>query len=228
MNRIDKIVEFVDENKIVADIGSDHGITAIKIYEEKYPKKVIATDISKDSLQKLINKIKYSGYDIETIIMDGIKELPQNIEEIVISGMGGYLISRIIQDGIDKAKSAEKLILQANNSLEYLRKFLHSQGFEIIDETNVFEENFIYTIIVTKYSGNVKKYDNEDYYIYGKKNIENKDKLTIQIIERELNHAETVINNIKENDTKVVKKRIQDLENKIKHMEYLLCELKKY
>ncbi len=228
MDRINKIVEFIDENKIVADIGSDHGITAIKIYEEKNPKKVIATDISKDSLQKLVDKLEYSGYDIETIVTDGIKNLPKNIEQIIISGMGGYLISKIIENGIDLAKSADKLILQANNSLEHLRKFLHSQGFEIIDEANVLEENFIYTIIVTKYIGDVRKYDNEDYYIYGEKNIENKDGLTIQYIERELNHAKTVINNIKEKDTEIVKKRIQDLENKINNMENLLCKLKTY
>ena len=121
MDRINKIVEFIDENKIVADIGSDHGITAIKIYEEKNPKKVIATDISKDSLQKLVDKLEYSGYDIETIVTDGIKNLPKNIEQIIISGMGGYLISKIIENGIDLAKSADKLILQANNSLEHLR-----------------------------------------------------------------------------------------------------------
>lgn len=226
MNRIDKIVEFVDENKIVADIGSDHGITAIKIYEEKNPKKVIATDISKESLQKLVDKLEHSRYDIETIVTDGIRELPKNIDEIIISGMGGYLISKIIKNGIDVAKSADKLILQANNSLEHLRKFLHSEGFEIIDEANVYEENYIYTIIVTKYTNKVKKYDNEEYYIYGKKNIENKDKLTVQYIERELNHSKSVINNIKSNDTIVVKNRIQELENKINHMENLLCKLK--
>lgn len=226
MNRIDKIVEFVDENKIVADIGSDHGITAIKIYEEKKPKKVIATDISKESLQKLVDKLQHSRYDIETIVTDGIRDLPKNIDEIIISGMGGYLISKIIKNGIDVAKSADKLILQANNSLDHLRKFLHSEGFEIIDEANVYEENYIYTIIVTKYTNQVNKYDNNDYYIYGKKNIENKDELTIKYIERELNHSKTVINNIKSNDTIVVKNRIKELEDKINCMENLLCKLK--
>lgn len=226
MNRIDKIVEFVDENKIVADIGSDHGITAIKIYEEKKPKKVIATDISKESLQKLVDKLQHSRYDIETIVTDGIRDLPKNIDEIIISGMGGYLISKIIKNGIDVAKSADKLILQANNSLDHLRKFLHSEGFEIIDEANVYEENYIYTIIVTKYTNQVNKYYNNDYYIYGKKNIENKDELTIKYIERELNHSKTVINNIKSNDTIVVKNRIKELEDKINCMENLLCKLK--
>lgn len=226
MNRIDKIVEFVDENKIVADIGSDHGITAIKIYEEKKPKKVIATDISKESLQKLVDKLQHSRYDIETIVTDGIRDLPKNIDEIIISGMGGYLISKIIKNGIDVAKLADKLILQANNSLDHLRKFLHSEGFEIIDEANVYEENYIYTIIVTKYTNQVNKYDNNDYYIYGKKNIENKDELTIKYIERELNRSKTVINNIKSNDTIVVKNRIKELEDKINCMENLLCKLK--
>ena len=226
MGRIDKIVDFVDENKIVADIGSDHGITAIKIYEEKHPKRVIATDISKDSIQKLVDKLEYSGYDIETIVTDGINHISKDVNEIIISGMGGFLISKIIENGIDVAKSADKLILQANNSLEHLRKFLHSEGFEIIDEANVFEENFIYTIIVTKYIGNVNKYTDENYYIYGKKNIENKDKLTIQYIEKELNRDRNIINNIKKNDTLVVKKRIQDLTNRINSMENLLCKLK--
>lgn len=40
MKRLDKLVSYVDENRIVADIGSDHGITAIKVYEEKIPKKL--------------------------------------------------------------------------------------------------------------------------------------------------------------------------------------------
>ena len=117
VGRLEKIVELVDENKKIADIGSDHGITAIKIYEEKNPKKVIATDISKNSIQKLVDKLHYNKYNIETMVADGIKELPEDVEQIIISGMGGILISNIIEEGIDIAKNAEKLIIQANNSL---------------------------------------------------------------------------------------------------------------
>lgn len=226
MIRLDKIVDYVDENKVVADIGSDHGITAIKIYEEKNPKRVIATDISKNSLQKLVDKIKYNDYNIETIVTDGIKELPKDVEEIVISGMGGFLISKIIEEGMEIAQNAQKLILQANNSLEHLRKFLHKNGFEIVDESNVFEENFIYTIIVTKYIENVDRYDDENYYIYGKKNIENKDELTIRFIERELKHDKMLIGKLKEIDSQIANNRVEELKNNIREMENLLCKLK--
>lgn len=93
-NRLDTIVGFVEENKSVADIGTDHGITAIKIYEEKNPSKIIGTDISKNSLQKLEDKILENGYKIETMVTDGIKDLKDfSPQVIIISGMGGHLVT---------------------------------------------------------------------------------------------------------------------------------------
>lgn len=226
MNRLETIINYIDENKVIADIGSDHGITSIKIYEEKNPKRVIATDISKNSLQKLVDKLEYLNYDIETMVTDGLTDLPNDVEEIIISGMGGFLIRKILEDGISLAKKAEKLILQGNNSLEHLRKWLHDNNFEIIDETLLEDEGFKYTIIVAKYSiKNIIPYKSDFDYIYGKKHIEEKNPLLIEIVKDEINHLQKIVDKISGLDTDDAITRIEELEKRVKNLKGLLCEL---
>ena len=48
--RLKKICDLVDENSIVADIGTDHGIIPIELSKNNISKKIIASDISKNSL----------------------------------------------------------------------------------------------------------------------------------------------------------------------------------
>jgi len=229
MNRLDTLVKYIDENKIVADIGTDHGITAIKVYEEKNPKKVIATDISKESLQKLVDKLEYSKYNIETIVTDGISDINQDIDQIIISGMGGYLIAKILDEGILQARKAEKLILQANNSQEYLRRWLHDNGFDIIDEDMCEDEDIIYNVIVAIPDENTiaEKYDNSDYYKYGKFNFDKKSDLFIKSLNKEKNHLEFIFEKIKNKDTDEAEVRREELAKEIKNIEEILCKLEK-
>ena len=226
MNRLETIINYIDENKVVADIGSDHGITAIKIYEEKNPKRVIATDISKNSLQKLVDKLKHLNYDIETIVTDGLTDLPSDVEEIIISGMGGFLIRQILEERINMSKKAKKLILQGNNSLEHLRRWLHDNNFEILDETLLEDEGFKYTIIVAKRSTrDINPYESDFEYIYGKKHIEEKNPLLIEMVKDEINHLKKIVGKISNLVTYDAITRLEELEKRIKNLKDLLCKL---
>lgn len=226
MKRLDKIVSFVGENKIVADIGSDHGITAIKIYEEKNPKRVIATDISAPSLQKLKDKLKHSGYEIETIVTDGLKNLPMDIEEAVISGMGANLIVNILRGNMDLSRSLEKIITSPNNSLEYYRRWLMDNGFTIIDDEKIEDEGVLYDVVVIKYTGDNTGYDRDYEYMYGKDNLANKNPYTIKEIEQEIDRNVGILEKFSGIDSVRITDRIEELKVKNQKLEDLLCELK--
>lgn len=226
MKRLDKIVSFVGENKIVADIGSDHGITAIKIYEEKNPKKVIATDISAPSLQKLKDKLKYSEYEIETIVTDGLKNLPMDIEEAVISGMGANLIVNILRGNLDLSRSLEKIITSPNNSLEYYRRWLMDNGFTIINDEKIEDEGVLYDVVVIKYTGENTSYNSEYEYMYGKDNLANKNPYTIKEIEQEIARNHGILEKFSGIDSARITDRIEELKVKNQKLEELLCELK--
>src|SRR5574344_993021 len=214
MKRLDKIVSFVGENKIVADIGSDHGITAIKIYEEKNPKRVIATDISAPSLQKLKDKLKHSGYEIETIVTDGLKNLPMDIEEAVISGMGANLIVNILRGNMDLSRSLEKIITSPNNSLEYYRRWLMDNGFTIIDDEKIEDEGVLYDVVVIKYTGDNTGYDRDYEYMYGKDNLANKNPYTIKEIEQEIDRNVGILEKFSGIDSVRITDRIEELKVK--------------
>lgn len=229
MKRLEILVSYIDENKIVADIGADHGITSIKVYEEKNPKKVIATDISANSLQKLRDKLQNNNYNIETIITDGIYALNQEVNQIIISGMGGFLIAEILEKGIEVAKKAEKLVLQPNNSQTHLRKWLHDNNFEIIDENICKEEGYFYNIIIAEFKENVEveKYSKEAFYKYGKDNVLNKDIITKEIIEIEIQDLKDVYDRIEKIDTEKTNRRKAEILEEIKYLEGLLCKFEK-
>lgn len=219
--RLDALVDMVSPGKIVCDIGTDHGITAIKIYEEKEAKLVVATDISENSLQKLRDKLKGLDYNIITLVTDGIYELDSyNPQEIIISGMGGFLISQIIAKGIKVARKADKLILQANNSLDKLRRFLLENSFEIIDEKIVFDEGIYYDIIVASYKdGLVETYDKDYFYEYGKLIIEKKDPLLRDKLAHIKIGLESIRNNIKDINTESSLARIAEIDKELKIIE---------
>lgn len=200
--RLDALVDFVDEKKIVADIGSDHGITAIKIFEEKNPREVIATDISENSLEKLREKLRNNpDLKIKTRVTDGIRDLEDmGLENIVISGMGGYLIGEILEDGKKVGQACEKLILQANNSLDHLRKYLLANNYRIEDEVMVLEEGKYYTIIVSRPGKNQEAYDDLAYR-YGKILIEKKDPVFKSYLDFRLDELEAIYKNIENIET---------------------------
>ncbi|NLW52882.1 MAG: SAM-dependent methyltransferase [Tissierellia bacterium] len=222
--RLDIIVEMVDENKIVCDVGTDHGITAMRVYDEKSPKKVIGTDISKNSLQKLRDKIKDTNYQIDTVVTDGIKDLAlYNPEVIIISGMGGFLISEIIDRGLDVAKKADKLILQANNSLSHLRMYLKEKGFLITDEKIAFDEDIYYDVIEAHFTGNkVNEYNHDYEYEYGKIIIERKDQLLRDKLNMIIEKSARIKSQLIGINTDSANTRILEIDNERKDIEEIL------
>ncbi|MDO5027395.1 MAG: class I SAM-dependent methyltransferase [Tissierellia bacterium] len=222
--RIDLIVDLVDSGKVTCDIGTDHGITAIKICQTKSPKKMIATDISQESLNKLRQKQEAKKYNIETLVTDGIKDLAiYEPEIIIISGMGGFLISKIISDGIELARKADKLILQANNSLAHLRSFLLDQTFDIIDEKICLEEGIYYDIIVATYDPSHKRtYDRGYYYEYGYHLIKNREGLLKEKLLRNKKGLQAIKEQIKEIATESSRKRMEEIDKEIREIEEVL------
>lgn len=152
------------EGENIADIGTDHGFVPVFLRENTKIKKIIATDISKASLEKSIELAKIKNIkDIDFRVGDGIKVLEKNeVDTIIIAGMGGILISKILEESSEIAKKV-RLILQPMQASEELRTYLCERGFEIIDEEVIFEDKRYFEIIVAKYDGKIrklKKYEN--------------------------------------------------------------------
>lgn len=219
--RLRAIVNFCDKNKIIADIGTDHGFVPNFLYEEDINRKIIATDISLNSLNKAIEFTELRGNKgkIENIVCNGLEKIPP-VDQIIIAGMGGILISKILDRDFEKARQAEKLILQPMQQVDYLRKFLYDKGFKILDEKIVFEDNKFFHIIVANYKAIKEEYTDIDLKV--SKLLRNrKDKDLIEFLKYLINYNIFIIENIEGSSTRSIYKKDKLREENIELKEIL-------
>ncbi len=172
--RLEKIAGLVDCNARVADIGADHGYLSIFLEKEKKVPKIIACDINEKPLSVARKNIEKTGCTkIELRLSDGFEKIKQDeIDSAVIAGMGGEVISGIIERCEWLKSDKYTLILQPMTSAQELRRYLYKNNFEITAESAIFDTGKLYTVIKAVYSGVSNPYTDGDCYI-GKLNPEN-------------------------------------------------------
>lgn len=139
----------------IADIGTDHAYLPCAGLLRGQLKRAIAADVGVGPLEAAKATIsKYNLDDlIETRLGSGLSVIkPGEVEGVVIAGMGGKLITSILEADIPLAKSFNRLILQPNLDANVLRTFLMKNQFEIVDEKIVLDEKKFYEIIVAQQS----------------------------------------------------------------------------
>ncbi len=167
--RIEFIVSNLEKVTTLADIGTDHGYVPLLALRNELCEKAIACDINKDPLAKGKLNAILEGIDdkIEFRLGNGFEPLNINeVEEVVIAGMGGNLIRDIIEKDLNKASSCNYLVLIPAQNPEVLREYLYKNDFEVIKEDLCFDEGIYYELFkVRKSEGQATELDNIYYEI---------------------------------------------------------------
>ena len=167
--RINRIIDMADPEETIADIGTDHGFTALLLLERNKAKKVIATDISAKSLSKAEALFSEKGMKerTETRTGAGLSVLSKGeADAAVISGMGGVLIGSILEADIETVREMDYLLLSPQSNIPEFRMKLNELGIGTSEEEAVCESGRHYVIIKAG-SGNGSLYT-EDEYLTGK------------------------------------------------------------
>ena len=138
--RLKTIIEFLNKEDSVVDVGCDHGLLSIYIKENEIVKKVIASDVNPNALASAIKNINEANIDIQTVLSDGIRDVDlSGINTLVIAGMGTSTIKHILAD-TDKLKHINKIVTQSNNDHEMLRSFVNDIGYYLSNELYIFDK----------------------------------------------------------------------------------------
>lgn len=134
----------------VADIGTDHGYLGIYLLQSGAARHVIACDLRKDPLENARRNAKLFGVDgeMELRLSDGLEKiLPDEVDTVVMAGMGGDLIQKILSQCPWRKREGLQFILQPQSAGNVLRRWLCEDGFGIQREEPVQDGHFLYTVM---------------------------------------------------------------------------------
>ena len=147
--RLYAIASMVPQGAFFADVGTDHAYLPIYLAENNLIFHAVAADINRGPLLRAKGNIKKYNLEekIDTCLSDGFEELDGNsFDTASIAGMGGILIAL----KLEKAPRGKLYILQPMRDAHFLRAYLSSNGFELVDEKLAEEGNKIYTVIAVR------------------------------------------------------------------------------
>ena len=179
-NRLSAAASFVRRGSAIADVGTDHAWLPIYLLSKNIASRAVASDINEGPLCRArINIPKSLQSKIELRLTDGLCGIEDFMaDDIMICGMGGELIARIIADAPFVKNEKTRLILQPMTKAPYLREFLLREGFEIIDEKLALDDR-IYQIICAEYRG-VSELHTPLELLLGRKNLERGGELLLE------------------------------------------------
>lgn len=232
-NRLMTIADMVSRKGILLDVGTDHGYLPIYLIKNSKIEKAIASDVSKGSLTKAVVEVEKEKLQdkIDTRLGSGLKVITENdeIETIVLAGMGGILISELIAEKLEYIKNKDiEFIVQPVQSPESVRKFFEKESFTIIEEKLAKAEGRIYHIIKGRYDENYKmlNYESETDYEIGKAIIESNDtsqkELRLELLDYKLKEQLKIKSQLETLDRKSVELRYEEVICKIERLENLI------
>ena len=190
-HRLETVASCVEENTNVIDIGCDHALLDIYLMQNNRCNYIIASDNKIGPVnQATANVKKYNIDKIKIKLGNGVEPIEDNIDTIIISGMGGLNIVGILKYHTNLYKQVDTLILSPNSDAEILRKEVSHLGFHITNEKLVKENNIVYQVIVFKRGK--KRYTRAEL-LFGPILINNKSELFMEYIKNNKQAKETLL-----------------------------------
>ncbi len=148
--RLTALAGLVTAGHRLADVGTDHGYVPIYLMEQGRIPSAIAMDINQGPLERAREHIRQFGFEayIETRLSDGVQGLKAGeADTVLVAGMGGSLVMKILEEGLPMLQKVPELILQPQSELYQVRRYLESRGFKILREYMVYEDGKYYPIL---------------------------------------------------------------------------------
>jgi tRNA (adenine22-N1)-methyltransferase len=147
--RLQSILDNIPEDVSVADIGSDHAYIPIGLWKRGNPGPIIATEVKKGPYNQALKSILDSNAEVELRLGDGLEPIKSGeVDWIVIAGMGGHTIMKILEQSETILPSFKAFLLQPMFKTEELRKKVVELGLFIQREWVVNERKKCYDFMI--------------------------------------------------------------------------------
>ena len=183
--RLKTAADMVRKGVVVADIGTDHAYLPSYLILSGICPRALACDLRKGPLENAAETLgRWDIADKITLrLSDGLDELSAGeADDIIMAGMGGILIAKLLERTEWVKNKNIRLILQPMSHAEEVRLFLCNNGFDIIEERTCRDDGRVYSVICAEYSGKIEAFP-QGYEFYGK--LDPNDDIARKLVERQ-------------------------------------------
>ena len=152
-SRLSLIASMVPETGSVCDVGTDHGYLPAYLFLNGKHTAVTASDINKAPLENARKNLeKLGAKGVKLVLCDGLSGIERSdADTVIISGMGGDVISGILSKCSFIKDEKITLILQPMTAADILRTYLSENGFKTLKEEAVEENGKIYSVMLCRH-----------------------------------------------------------------------------
>ena len=194
--RLETIIERMPASGCIADIGCDHAYVAIEAVRRGKAARALACDVRKGPLQQAAEHILCAGLagKIETRLSDGLEKVaPGEADCVIIAGMGGPLMERILQG---RLADFGHFVLSPQSEIPHFRRFLLTEGMQIDEETMLIDEGKYYVIFNVSKRADASSdpmYMTEEDFLYGGRLLHRLDPVLKSFLEKEKTRYEGIL-----------------------------------
>ena len=148
--RLTQVAAFVRNGSRLADIGTDHALLPVELVKGGVCTYAIASDVKKGPVCAANRTVSEAELEekIDIRLGNGLQTVrPDEVDDIVIAGMGGETIAMILADAPWVKQERYRPVLQPMTRAEKLRRYLWENGFDILSEAVVRDGRHWYTVI---------------------------------------------------------------------------------
>jgi tRNA (adenine22-N1)-methyltransferase len=229
--RLQTVADLVTPGNRVADVGCDHAYTSIYLAKHHIAPYIIAMDVNQGPIDRARENIIKYGYDdrIEVRKSDGLEKLnPQEVDTILIAGMGGALTVQILTEYPEVIRNIQELVLQPQAEIHKVRQLLQEQGFIIIAENMVKEDGKYYSMmkaVPVNNSDHAEQYllTFKEHFLYGRLLLEQRHQILREFLLWDFGICEDIIKTLTEVESEHSLQRQKEIEER---MHSIGCGLK--
>lgn len=194
--RLETIIERMPASGCIADVGCDHAYVAIEAVRRGKAARALACDVRKGPLQQAAEHILCAGLagKIETRLSDGLEKVaPGEADSVIIAGMGGPLMERILQG---RLADFGHFVLSPQSEIPHFRRFLLAEGMQIDEETMLIDEGKYYVILNVSKRADAPSdpmYVTEEDFLYGGRLLRRLDPVLKSFLEKEKTRYEGIL-----------------------------------
>ena len=235
--RLRAVAGMVSPGCRLADVGTDHAYIPIYLMQNGVIPQAVAMDINQGPLLRATENIRRYGLTgrIETRLSDGLEKLQTGeADTILIAGMGGLLMVRILENGQGVLAGCRELVLQPQSDIRSVRAYLEEKGWQLDREDLVFEDGKYYPMMSVTKKETAMPLDNpyrnakDIDFLYGAYLLKEGHPVLQDYLKREAQIYRELLEKLSAiSDRPEIQKRIHEVEKKAEQTERAIQEMSK-